>query len=49
MGVGENQGRATVIDNPDAGDAEYRERPEFHSVGRRVRETVRELSPNMTA
>ena len=49
MGVGENQGRATVIDNPDAGDAEYRERPEFHSIGRRVREIVRELSANVTA
>ena len=49
MGVGENQGRAAVIDNPEAGDAEYRERPEFHLIGRRVRETVRELSADLTA
>ncbi len=44
LGVNRNQGRAVIVDNPGAGDAGYRDRPEFHVMGQRVREAVRDLS-----
>ena len=43
LGIGAHQGRAAVLDNPGAGDAAYRDRPEFHVMGQRVREAVRDL------
>ena len=44
LGAGEHQGRTAVIDNPGAGNAEYRNLPEFHRIGREVRETVRDMT-----